>query len=107
VTQRDLWRWAAEFRDDILERVSPEDGLIHPADKAGGSPPLHPIEAMEGSRCPFLKRLPPDVVYPRERMRQDVYTCTIHDTKPDACVRFPSSRGQAARIGCLGIVSID
>lgn len=88
VTQRDLWRWAAEFRDDILEWVSPEDGLIHP------------IEEMEGPRCPFLKRLP------HGGTRRDVYICRIHDTKPDACVCFPLSREQAERIGCLGIVSI-
>jgi Fe-S-cluster containining protein len=89
VTERDLLRWAAEFRDDIVEWISPEDGFIHP------------VEEIEGPRCPFLKRLP------QPRAQRVVYVCLIHETKPDACVRFPASKQQAERIGCLGVGHIE
>ena len=84
VTQRDLLRWAAEFREDILERVSAE-GFIEP------------VEGIEGPMCPFLAKLP------CEERRRDAYICLIHDTKPDACARFPASREQAERLNCLGM----
>jgi Fe-S-cluster containining protein len=85
VTESDLLRWAAGFREDVLAWVSPEEGLIHP------------LEESEGARCPFLERLTGagDL---RER-----YVCRIHDTRPDACRRFPASREQAARVGCIGL----
>ena len=84
VTERDLLRWAVEFREDILEHVS-EEGFIEP------------VQEIDGPRCPFLRRLP------RRHAGRDVYECLIHDTKPDACVRFPASREQAERLGCLGV----
>jgi Fe-S-cluster containining protein len=84
VTENDLLRWAAEFREDILAWVAPEEGLIHP------------LEGSDGTRCPFLKRRP------GERDRRDRYMCLIHDTKPDACLRFPASREQAGHVGCMG-----
>jgi Fe-S-cluster containining protein len=83
-TERDLYRWAAQFRGDILRYVSAE-GLIEP------------VEGMEGPCCPFLEKLP------RTGKRCDVYVCLIHDTKPEACVRFPASREQAVRLGCMGM----
>jgi Fe-S-cluster containining protein len=81
VTERDLLRWATQFRQDILERVS-EEGLIEP------------VEASDGPSCPFLRRLP------RGREGAEVYACTIHGAKPEACVRFPASREEAERLGC-------
>ena len=84
VTERDLLRWAAQFRDDILTHVSAE-GFIEP------------VQEVDGPRCPFLKRLS------RGPAQRDVYECLIHDTKPESCARFPVSRGQAERLGCLGI----
>jgi Fe-S-cluster containining protein len=81
VSEEDLLRWAATYRDDILRHVSAREAFIRPL-MEDGEP-----------RCPFLRRLP----------RGDAYACRIHDTKPEACARFPETREDAARVGCPGV----
>jgi Fe-S-cluster containining protein len=83
VSEADLLRWAATFRDDILRCVSAREAFIRP------------LMEDEGPRCPFLRWLPRGDVY--------TYVCRIHDTKPQACARFPTTREDAARVGCPGV----
>jgi Fe-S-cluster containining protein len=76
-------RWAVQGRDDILEHVSTREMFVQP------------VSRDEFARCPFL----------REQLGTDeyIYICSIHDTKPEACVGFPTSREQAERMGCPGV----
>jgi Fe-S-cluster containining protein len=83
VTRQDILRWAVQGRDDILEHVSTRELFIHP------------LPRDELARCPFLQKLSQKDVC--------VYICSIHDTKPEVCAAFPTSREQAERIGCPGI----
>jgi hypothetical protein len=68
VTEEDMLRWAVEFRDDILQRVSTHDLFIRPV-AWGGS-----------MRCPFLRKL----------SNKGIYICvfTTRDLKP--APSFPS-----------------
>ena len=89
VTEEDMCRWEEEGRRDILQWVS----RIGVGEYLALDFPIHPETGDEVDRCPFLRKLP----------RKDVYICRIHDTKPDACRRFPLSREKAERIGCPGL----
>ena len=91
VTEGDLWRWTVEEREDILQWVSTVDF----GDHAEYDFPIHPVTDKEVLRCPFLRKLP----------NKDVYICRIHNTKPEACTKFPISRQQAKDIGCPGVES--
>jgi Fe-S-cluster containining protein len=67
-SKRDIARWTALGRDDLLRRVSgigwlwidPETGTLEKA-------------------CPFLERTDPDTAL-----------CTIHEIKPDICRDYPT-----------------
>jgi Fe-S-cluster containining protein len=80
VTERDILRWAALRRLDIMRAVSPVEGWIEPRTREGGP------------ACPFLKDGP----------RPGTYICRIYELRPEACRSFPASRAQAERVGCLG-----
>lgn len=82
VTERDLVRWAAQGRRDILRCVAPVEGWIEPI-RRDGTP-----------ACPFLRE---------EGPLAGTYRCRIYDTRPEACHVFPASRAQAERIGCRGL----
>ena len=81
VTERDLVRWAARGRPDILRAVSPVEGWIEPLTRDGAP------------ACPFLEDGP----------RPGAYVCRIYPLRPEACRRFPASRAEAERVGCRGL----
>jgi len=93
VTEKDLWRWAWEERDDILQWVS----TVDLGDRVEYDFPIHPVTDEEVTGCPFLRKLP----------NKNIYVCRIHDTKPEACAKFPMSRQQAEDVGCPGLVAED
>jgi Fe-S-cluster containining protein len=88
--EEDVHRWFVEDREDILKWVDPieiSDGIIiydFPIDPETGE------EYEEG--CPFLEKLP----------GQDIYICTIHDTKPEICAAFPHNKQHAEELGYPG-----
>jgi Fe-S-cluster containining protein len=87
-TEEDVCRWEKEGRWDILQWVARIDvGVCLALDF-----PIHPKRGDDVDRCPFLRKLP----------RRDIYICRIHDTKPDACRCFPTSREKAESLGCPG-----
>ena len=88
-TEEDIIRWTAESREDILKWVSPVDF----GDHVEYDFPIHPVTDDEFGRCPFFKKLP----------NKDIYICQIHNTKPEACARYPSS--QREREECPGVAS--
>jgi Fe-S-cluster containining protein len=83
VTRQDVMRWVVEGRDDILEHISTRELFIYP------------VSGDELARCPFLKKQLQADVY--------IYICSIHDTKPEACAGYPTSRELAKRMKCPGI----
>ena len=80
VTERDILRWAALRRLDIMRAVSPVEGWIEPRTRDGEP------------ACPFL----------RDGPRLGTYICRIYELRPEACQRFPASCEQAERVGCRG-----
>jgi Fe-S-cluster containining protein len=92
-TEKDLERWKAEKRKDILKWVSPVDF----GDHIEYDFPIHPATDDDVDRCPFLRKLP----------NKEVYICRIHNTKPEDCVKFPVSRQHGEDMGCPGIVNVE
>ena len=68
-SRRDLERWRALGREDLLARVEPATGWLW-IDPATGR--LEPA-------CPFLERTGPDAA-----------RCAIQDVKPDLCRDYPT-----------------
>ena len=91
VTEEDVDRWMVEGREDILKWVS----CVDFGDHIEYDFPIDPVTDEDIERCPFLRKLP----------NKDVYVCRIHNTKPEACTRFPSSEEEGERIGCPGVVN--
>ena len=76
VCYSDIIRWFNNGRNDILQEVSFINN--YPKNGTGGfyitKTALNPKQA-----CPFLIT------------ESDIITCSIHDTKPKACIHFPAS----------------
>ncbi len=75
ISEPDMLRWAIHYRDDILQHVSPRDHML----------------SQEDEHCPFLTL-----------SSRGVHVCRIYRIRPGACARFPLSKEQAERVGCLG-----
>jgi Fe-S-cluster containining protein len=89
ITTRDIARWEADNRHDILKWVG-----ITRNDR--GEPTyriwIEPGTNRFADRCPFLIR----GSSPRK------WICSIHDAKPDICRGYPLSRKHALNTGCPG-----
>jgi Fe-S-cluster containining protein len=87
VTEADVRRWREEGRKDILAWVAKalfRAEYDFPVDPETG-------DNVEGE-CPFLERVP----------GRDMALCSIHDTRPLDCARFPVTYEDAVRVGCEG-----
>lgn len=88
VTAKDIKRWQAKDRHDILEWV----GHFKAGEQIIYQIWIPPGTCQLATRCPFLKKHP----------SQNRWSCRIHDDKPTICRDYPVSRKHALMTGCRG-----
>jgi len=93
-SREDVARWRREKRDDILQYAYVYD---YKAGSIGDTYDfpfadlwLSPRTGHELERCPFVRKV----------RGQDRYTCTIYDTRPQACRDYPWHVGHMQSIQC-------
>ena len=93
LTARDVQRWRTAGRHDILKWV----GITRRADgREAYSMWVIPGTTRISETCPFLEP-------GRQQHGTDaVWSCRIHDVKPDICRQYPINRKHATMTGCLG-----
>jgi Fe-S-cluster containining protein len=87
-TDEDVARWEEEGREDILQYVD----TVKP-----GTHDLWIRDGEELARCPFV----------RKDKGKPTYRCTIYETRPEACRKYPVSAGQMVALGCEIVIELD
>ena len=87
-TDEDVARWEDEGHEDILQYVDTIKPGVHD---------LWIKDGEELARCPFV----------RKDKGKPTYRCTIYETRPEACRKYPVSVAQMVALGCEILVEID
>jgi Fe-S-cluster containining protein len=87
-TAEDVERWEDAGRHDILEWVS----IFTDGDERilSGDLWISPRTGEEVGRCPFVRKV----------RGQERYECTIYDTRPETCRKYPRGIEHMKSIGC-------
>lgn len=81
----DVKRWRRQGRYDILKWVAILGGPADPWGDLWIDPDGH-----ERGRCPFVRKI----------RNQEKYTCTIYDTRPEACREYPLAVSHMLTVNC-------
>ncbi len=82
----DVLRWQQAGRDDILE-------WVHPCKNGAYRIWVRPGTGIFAEVCPWLTDT------------DGLWTCSIHDLKPEVCCDYPGTRKHACMTGCPTVIS--
>lgn len=82
----DVLRWREEGREDILAWVA----QLGEGDDPWGDLWISPRTGEEAHRCPFVRKV----------RGQEKYNCTIYETRPETCRRYPQAVDHMKTVDC-------